>query len=237
MNVAACLARQGHQTLLIDLDPQAQLTAWLGCGDGLSAECSVTALLSGSQTFDQVLQHSPIARLSFIAASDGLEPLGRALAEVDGYAGMLAGILARHATRFDYVLLDSPNQVSPVMEMAIVPADAFIIPFESTKAVKSVANLYKLIFRHRPDDTFVSLHVSCNLTRQPGLRRRVLDSLAREGLHAAPVEISSCGWLARADDFGGSIFGYRPHAHGARDIASLTDLVISQLAVRSTVAA
>ena len=40
------------------------------------------------------------------------------------------------ADRFDFIVIDSPNQISPIMENAIFPADVFIVPFESTKAVK-----------------------------------------------------------------------------------------------------
>jgi hypothetical protein len=35
------------------------------------------------------------------------------------------------------------------MENAITPADLFIVPFESTKAVKSYANVYALVQRIR----------------------------------------------------------------------------------------
>lgn len=237
MNVAASLARRGHATLLVDLDPQAQLTAWLERGDGFASHNTVTALLTGEQAFADVVQETQFNSLFFIAASDGLESLGRSLAEVDGYASLLHEQFASHAGHFDFVVLDSPNQVSPVMEMAIVPADLLVIPFESTKAVKSVANLYKLVFRHHPSAAVRSLHVPCNLTRQPGLRRRVLDALIREQLPVAAAEVSSCGWLARADDFGGSVFSHRPTSRGARDIETLTGLILSELAAFGRVAA
>src|SRR3712207_7195169 len=34
MNLAAGLAARGHRTLLLDMDPQSQVTQWLGAGDG-----------------------------------------------------------------------------------------------------------------------------------------------------------------------------------------------------------
>jgi chromosome partitioning protein len=37
MNLAAALAGEGYRTLLIDFDPQAQLTSWLNAGDGLTS--------------------------------------------------------------------------------------------------------------------------------------------------------------------------------------------------------
>ena len=38
MNLAAALAGDGYRTLLIDLDPQAQLTSWLNAGMGSRAQ-------------------------------------------------------------------------------------------------------------------------------------------------------------------------------------------------------
>ena len=34
VNVAAALGEQGHRVLLLDLDPQASASAWLGCTNG-----------------------------------------------------------------------------------------------------------------------------------------------------------------------------------------------------------
>ena len=43
MNLAAALAKK-EKVLLIDFDPQAQLTDWLGLGDGLSQEGTIAAV-------------------------------------------------------------------------------------------------------------------------------------------------------------------------------------------------
>lgn len=38
MNLAAGLANRGFKTLLIDMDPQAQVTQWLDAGDGMQSD-------------------------------------------------------------------------------------------------------------------------------------------------------------------------------------------------------
>lgn len=136
---------------------------------------------------------------------------------------MLTELLAREAVadRFDYLVIDSPNQISPIMENAIFPADAFIIPFESTKSVKSYASIFQLLLKLRPGEDYQLLHVLSNLTRLPGLRRRVLALLREDNLTPARTEIRSCGWLAQVDEYGGSIFHFRPHSNGARDMEAL----------------
>src|SRR5207248_1600816 len=76
MNLASGLALRGHETLLIDMDPQAQVTQWLGAGDGLGAAGTLAAALTSDQAFDDIVQTTQIERLSFVASSEGLEDLG-----------------------------------------------------------------------------------------------------------------------------------------------------------------
>ena len=122
---------------------------------------------------------------------------------------------------FEFVVIDSPNQISPVMENAIYPSDAFIVPFESTKAVRSYANFYQLLMRLRPGEEHRVLHVLSNLSRQRGLRQRVIEALATNGIVRASTEVRTCGWLAQVDENGGNIFAYRPHSKGVEDMTAL----------------
>jgi chromosome partitioning protein len=227
MSVASGLARYGHRVLLMDLDPQAQVTQWLGAGDGLSADGTLVAALMRHQTLSDVIQATGFERLSFVASADGLEDLGREISQTEGYPSMLTQLIAEEhiADRFDFIVIDSPNQISPIMENTIFPADAFIVPFESTKAVKSYASIYKLLLKLRPSADFHLLHVLSNLTRLPGLRKRVLTLMRDDTMESARSEIRSCGWLAQVDENGGSIFHYRPLSKGAQDMAALVEEV------------
>jgi hypothetical protein len=125
-------------------------------------------------------------------------------------------------------VIDSPNQISPVMENAIFPADLFVVPFESTKAVKSYANVEALVQR-MGGEAPSALHVLSNLSRLPGQRKRVIELMAREGIGRAAAEIRSCGWLAQVDEHSGSIFHFRPHANGAKDLLVLKNQVLVAL--------
>lgn len=227
MNLASGLARHGHRVLLMDLDPQAQVTQWLAAGDGLTLEGTLLAALTRQQSLSEVIQPTGFACLSFVASADGLEDLGREISQTEDYPSMLTQLIAEEhiADRFDFLVIDSPNQISPIMENAIFPADAFVVPFESTKAVKSYASIYKLLVKLRPSADFFMLHVLSNLTRLPGLRRRVLTLLADDAIPPARSEIRSCGWLAQVDENGGSIFHYRPLSKGAQDMAALVEEV------------
>lgn len=227
MNLASGLARHGHRVLLMDLDPQAQVTQWLAAGDGLTPEGTLVAALTRQQSLSEVIQPTGFENMAFVASADGLEDLGREISQTEGYPSMLTQLIAEEhiADRFDFLVIDSPNQISPIMENAIFPADAFIVPFESTKAVKSYASIYKLLVKLRPAADFRMLHVLSNLTRLPGLRKRVLALLASDSIPTARSEIRSCGWIAQVDENGGSIFHYRPLSRGAQDMAALVEEV------------
>src|SRR3954470_16804847 len=89
MNVAAGLAARGAQVLLVDMDPQAQITQWLGAGDGLRTEGTLAAAMEGRQTLEEVIQLTSLPRLAFVASSEGLEELGRQITETEEYATIL----------------------------------------------------------------------------------------------------------------------------------------------------
>lgn len=238
MNLASGLALRGMHTLLIDMDPQSQLTQWLGAGDGLSAEGTLVSALIGHQTLSEVVQPTQFKNLSFVASSEALEEFGRRITDYEDYPTLLWRLLQQPGLPpFEYVVIDSPNQISPVMENAILPADLFVVPFESTKAVRSYANLYKLLLKLKTGEAEGEaaakehriLHVLNNLSRLPGLRKRVVQVMESEGIPPAKTEVRSDGWLAQVDEHGGSIFHYRPSSKGAHDLAQLTEEVLAAL--------
>jgi chromosome partitioning protein len=229
MSLASGLAVRGLSTLLIDMDPQAQVTQWLGLGDGLSSPGTLVEAMEGKASLDSIVQPTKFKNLSFVASSQGLEDLGRQITDVEGYQTILTRLLSSLTRSFEFVVIDSPNQISPVMENCIYPSDAFIVPFESTKAVRSYANFYQLLLRIRPGENHRVLHVLSNLSRQPGLRRRVIETLELHGIPKAQTEIRTCGWLAQVDENGGSIFHYRPHSKGAEDMTALVGEMLQLL--------
>jgi chromosome partitioning protein len=230
MNLAAALVDKGHRTLLIDMDPQAQLTQWLGAGDGLTNPGTLVAAMTGEAKLREIIKPTANAELRFVASAIGLEDLGRRITDSDEYQALLARLLFQEGMpEFEFCVIDSPNQISPIMENAIFPTHLFIVPFEGSQAVRSYANFYKLLLQLRPAGDYKTLHVLNRLSHLPGLRRDVLDAMQAEGLSPARTEIRNDGWLARVSEHGGSIFNYRPSSNGAEDIRLLAIEVLELL--------
>ena len=222
INLAAALGRSGRRkVLLIDMDPQAQASAWLSASNGLRRQGTLAAVFLREESLASVIQPSGIKNLWIVPSSQPLETISHEMSQLDGYESLLAELLDKlPPEQFDYVVIDSPNQISPVMENAIVPSDIFIVPFEGTKAVTSYANFFALVHRLRAPGSYRILHVLNNISLR-GVRRSVLQLMEQEGIPVAATEIRNCGWLAQVDQHGGSIFDYRPHSKGAEDIPKL----------------
>lgn len=231
LSLAASLGRSGRsKVLVLDMDPQAQVSEWLQASDGLSVEGTLAAVFLRQKRLSDIVVQSPIKNVWIAPGSQPLEDISSAMKDVNGYASLLSEFLEELPTgTFSYVVIDCPNQVSPLMENAIVPTDVFIVPIESTKAVASYANFFALVQKHRRrPGTFSMLHVLNNISL-PGVRKTVLRFMEQEGIPIAKTEVRNCGWLAQVDRHGGSIFDYRPHSKGAEDIPKLQREVLDSI--------
>src|SRR5689334_3210365 len=106
MSVASGLAHRGYETLLIDMDPQAQVTQWLGAGDGLSDEGTLVTAMGGQKNLDELIQPTSFQKLWFIASSEGLEELGRQITDREDYATIFTRLLASLTRPFEFVVID-----------------------------------------------------------------------------------------------------------------------------------
>lgn len=128
LNLGDALAREGKSVVLIDLDPAAGLTKCLGFASAdVPAEASTVALLRGSGPL--VLQ-AVSRNLQLLASAPGpMVMLERELGERGG-AQFDRNTLAR-VINADFVILDPPPNLGPLMAATVRMADAIILPFQT----------------------------------------------------------------------------------------------------------
>jgi len=63
------------------MDPQAQVTQWLGLGDGLSPEGTIVEAMEGKKKLADLVQPTKFEHLSFVASAQGLEDIGRQITD------------------------------------------------------------------------------------------------------------------------------------------------------------
>jgi chromosome partitioning protein len=130
VNVAACIAEAGYETLLVDIDPQANATVGLGLAKDILP--NVYDVLSGDATADAAIHPSTIERLSVMPSSPDLAGANVELPRQPGSEGRLRDALANGIReRFAFTILDCPPSLGPLTVNALVAADRVIVPVQT----------------------------------------------------------------------------------------------------------
>lgn len=236
MNVAAYMAQLGHKVLLVDLDPQENLTrAW-----GLDK--------THTNVYGWMLKESSLEE-TVIDLNDATLSEGR-LAIIPGsqnfarYEKMRAGevnsqldlrkALEPAIGMFDYILLDCPPALGLITVNALCCADYVLVPMEAQLfameglegIVQSIDNVKEVMNpRLALGGIFFVRHDSRKV-----LNRAVSNFIAKE--YAGVVlktAIRENIALREAPHEGKSIFAYAPASNGAEDYQALTLEIIDQL--------
>jgi chromosome partitioning protein len=129
VNLAACVAEAGYDTLLIDIDPQSNAT--IGLGLGKDAPRTVYDVLVGSASLDDVVVASSIEQLWVAPAGPDLAGATVELPRIAGSETRLRDALAPVRHRFAFILLDCPPSLGPLTVNALVAADRVIVPVQA----------------------------------------------------------------------------------------------------------
>ena len=129
VNVAACIAEAGYETLLVDADPQGNATTGLGLprdeGPGLYE------VLAGDVTAAEAVKLTNIAHLSMLVSTPDLAGAAVELPREAGSEQRLRTALAPVRDRYAYLLLDCPPSLGPLTVNALVAADRVIVPVQT----------------------------------------------------------------------------------------------------------
>jgi chromosome partitioning protein len=129
VNVAACIAEAGYETLLVDVDPQGNATVGIGVDrqDGVG----LYDVLCGDADALDAVRTTSIARLSILASTSDLAGATMELPRLPGSEARLRESLAPLRDAFAYTLLDCPPSLGPLTVNALVAADRVIVPVQT----------------------------------------------------------------------------------------------------------
>jgi chromosome partitioning protein len=151
INLAASLALADQRVLLVDMDPQGNLTSGVGLKGQATAAGTIYEALTG-ETDDPAafVLTTQMSGLSLVPADRNLTGAEIDLVTLANRESRLRRLLQPLRSQFDYILIDTPPSLGLLTLNSLVAADAVLIPLNCEYfALEGLADLVATLRRVR----------------------------------------------------------------------------------------
>lgn len=148
VNLGAALAAMGHRVLLIDMDPQAALTASFGLDPYNLPRSMYSVLIHENFSMARVLRPAGRTAMALAPASVDLASAEVQLVNMKKRAFRLRHALERNRIPFNFILIDTPPSLGLLTLNGLVGAREVLVPVQSHYlAMRGVRSLLETIWR------------------------------------------------------------------------------------------
>ena len=236
INVGAGLVKKGKKVLLIDLDPQGNLTTGLGINK-LDLETTIYDLLK-----KDVMGKSDIKTEDVIINRNGLHvlPANIKLSKVDMELGgmparehILKNILM-DLYNYDYIIIDCPPSLGLLTYNALTAADEVLVPVQAEpfalEGMNDLLDTTTLIKSRLNNNLKISGVFITMVDKRTSLHLSIIEELRKwfDG-EIYKTMISRNIKIPESNQFGATIFEHAPKSQGAKDY----EMIVKEFLERS----
>jgi chromosome partitioning protein len=228
LNLGVALQEMGHRVLVVDMDPQGNLTMSQGL-DPDQVHPSMYNVLVQSVSIEDVIFSR---ELDVAAASIDLAGADLALASVIGRERALSKALFAVQDAYDFILIDTPPSLGLLTINALTAADSVIVPVQCEYlSLRGLAQLERTLELVR-ENLNPNVHIA-------GILATMFDTRTIHGNEAVELLRSSFGDLvfntvvkktikfAEAPVQGSSVLKYAPRSEAAASYRALAKEVLN----------
>lgn len=220
VNIAAFLACSGFRVLVVDLDPQANATSYLGF-DKREIESSIYHLLLEQAAAGEVILDHRDSKVKLLPSNPELAGAEVELVNVMAREFRLRDALQAVAGSFDYVLIDCPPSLGLLTVNALAAArDGVLVPIQceylALEGLTQLLETVQLVRKHLNPRLTIRGLILTMYDRRTNLSRQVVEEVRSHFPRKVfrtiiPRNIR----LSEAPSFGQPISMYAPSSPGA----------------------
>lgn len=228
VNLSAALGEVGRRVLLVDMDPQATATDWLGInhpGRG------ITDIFINQRPLLELVRATSVQGVAMVPASAWLIGAEKALAwELDAVQIFRRGVDALPPDQWDYLIVDCPPALGIITANSLMGVQEVLIPVEAhhlaLPGVDRVITATETLRTHLNPGLKVMGILACRVDPRTRHSRDVVKQLrSRFGSLVFREEVRENVRLAEAPASGVPITIFDPHSRGAQDYRALARAV------------
>ncbi|WP_274026759.1 ParA family protein [Vibrio parahaemolyticus] len=164
VTLAGLLSQKGHRVLMVDTDPHASLTTYLGYDSDTVSSSLFDLFQLKTFTRDMVkplILETELEGMDIIPAHMSLATLDRVMGNRSGMGLILKRALQAVSQDYDYVLIDCPPILGVMMVNALAASDRILIPvqteFLAMKGLERMIRTLTIMQKSRPDGFKVTI--------------------------------------------------------------------------------
>jgi chromosome partitioning protein len=227
INLAAGLALKMKDTLLIDLDGQANATQGLGAASSAVTDTVYDVLMNGAEPSGAIVP-TDVDLLHLMPSSMHLNGAKVELVEVKEREWVLKKVIQKFRGSYRYIIIDSPPSLDLLTVNALTASDSALIPIQceyyALEGLGQLMNTLRKVKKSLNTSLAIEGVVLTMHDKRTNLSFQVVDNIKKHFKgHVYNTIIPRNVRLAEAPSFGKTIYDYAPNSKGASEYLKLTE--------------